>query len=171
MAFRLLGNCPEVEFTPEVETLDHFTSQEGIQKKDKTVTVKAGGTLRIVMDELVADNLALVLGGVVSETTSGIKEIDILADTVIAAKVRVVGTNDVGRKITADFNRVEFTPSSALSLISEEFATFEATGEVLAVAGKFGIITFADPGTAGDTPPDIENYTILKGVVSIEVIP
>jgi hypothetical protein len=171
MAFRLLGNCPEVEFTPEVETLDHFTSQEGVQKKDKTVPLKSSGTLRIVMDELVADNLALVIGGEVSTNTAGDKEVDILANTVIAAKVRVVGTNDVGRKITADFNRVEFTPSSALSLISEEFATFEATGEVLAVAGKFGIITFANPGTAGDTPPDIENYTILKGIVSIELIP
>ncbi len=171
MAFRDLGNVPEFEFTPEIERLDHFSSRSGIKTKDKSVVLEKSGTLRIVMDELTAENLALSLMGAVSMNTAGEKEIDLMSEDVIAARVKFVGTNDVGRIVTWNFERVEFAASAATNPISDEFMQFEVTGEVLAVAGKFGTITFADPGTAGDTPPDINNYSILKGVVSIELIP
>ena len=170
MAFESLGNCPDFEFTPNVEKLDHFSSQTGIKKKDKSVVIEASGTLRIVMEELTAENLRLALLGDVSTNTAGEKEIDILSDVEIAAKVQFVGTNDVGRKTTWLFDRVEFAPSSAVNMISDEWLSFEITGEVVAVAGKFGTVTFENPGTPGDTPPDIDNYTIGKGIVSIEII-
>lgn len=170
MAFEALGNVPEFEFTPNVEKLDHFSSQTGVRTKDKSVVLEASGTLRIVMDELTANNLRLALLGTVSINTAGDEEIDILADVAIAARVKFVGTNDIGRKLTWNFDRVEFAPSSAINMISDEWLSFEVTGEVVAVAGKFGTVTFPGEGTTGDTPPDIANYTIGKGVVSIEII-
>lgn len=170
MAFRDLGNVPEFEFTPEIERLDHFSSRTGIRSKDKSVVLEKGGTLRIVMEELTADNLALALMGAVSTNTAGEKEIDLMSEDVIAAKVKFVGTNLVGRIATWIFERVEFAASAATNPISDEFMQFEVSGEVLAVAGKFGTITLADPGSAGDTPPDVENYTIGRGIVSIELL-
>ncbi len=170
MAFRDVGNVTEFEFTPEIERLDHFSSRQGIKVKDKSVVLEKSGTLRIVMDELTADNLGLALMGLVSTNTAGEKEIDLLSEDVIPAKVKFVGNNDVGRRVTWEFERVEFAPGAATNPISDEFMTFETSGEVLAVAGKFGTITFEDPGSAGDTPPDINNYTIGKGIVSIELI-
>ena len=171
MAFRDLGNVPEFEFTPEVERLDHFSSRTGIKTKDRSVVIESSGTLRIVMEELTAENLALAVLGTVSQNTAGQDEIDILSQDVIAAKVKFVGSNDVGRKATWLFERVEFAPSAAINPISDEWLNFEVTGEVLAVAGKFGTITFDDPSTTGDDPPDVNNYTIGKGIVSIETIP
>ena len=170
MAFEDLGNVPEFEFTPNVEKLDHFSSRTGVRTKDKSVVLEASGTLRIVMEELTAKNLRLALLGTVSTNTAGDEEIDILADVTIAARVKFVGTNDIGRKLTWNFERVEFAPSGAINMISDEWLNFEITGEVVVVSGKFGTVSFNDPGTAGDTPPDIANYTIGKGIVSIEII-
>ncbi len=171
MAFRDLGNVPEFEFTPEIDRLEHFSSRSGIKTKDKDVVLEKSGTLRIVMEELTADNLALSLMGKVTTNTAGNKVIDIMSEDIIAAKVRFVGTNTVGRQATWDFERIEFAASAATNPISDEFMQFEVTGEVIAVNGKFGTVELQDPGSAGDTPPDPENYTIGKGIVSIEIIP
>ena len=170
MTFRELGNVPEFEFTPEVTRLDHFSSMTGIKTKDKSVVTEKGGTLRIVMEELTAENLALALGGAVTQNTAGQDEIDILSEDAIAARVKFVGINDVGKKATWLFDRVEFAPSAAVNPISDEWMQFEISGGVLAVAGSFGTVTFDDQSTAGDDPPDVLNYTIGKGTVSIEVI-
>jgi hypothetical protein len=69
--FNDMGNCPEVEFTPSTDTLDHFSSREGVKTKDKTVVLSKGGELRILMEELTDNNLALLLCGSVDRSTKG----------------------------------------------------------------------------------------------------
>jgi hypothetical protein len=170
MAFRELGNVPEFQITPEIETLDHESSMAGTKVTDRSVTIKKGATLRLVMEEITAENLGLAVGGAVSQNTPGQDEVDILSLGTISAKVKLVGTNDVGKKMTWLFERVDFNPSEVIDLIGEEWMQLTLAGKVLAVAGKFGIVTFAGQSTAGDTPPDILNYTIGKGIVSIELL-
>ena len=171
MAFRELGNVPEFEFTPEVDELEHLSSMAGIKSLDHSVVLRLSATLRIVMEEFTAENLALAIGGTVTQNTAGQDEVDILSQGVTAAKVKFVGTNDIGQKATWVFSRIQFVPSAAINPISDEWMQFEVTGKAVRVAGSFGTVTFDDQSTAGDDPPDILNYTIGKGIVSIEIIP
>lgn len=57
------GNAPEMEVTPKVTTLDHFSSRQGIKKKDAKVVTEQTMALRIVLEEYTARNIALALMG------------------------------------------------------------------------------------------------------------
>lgn len=76
IAFRDLGNIPEFEITLTTDKLDHFSSREGTKKKDRSIVREQSGTVRMVLEELTAENLALALMGdpssaAVSLTTTG----------------------------------------------------------------------------------------------------
>lgn len=143
-----IGNCPEFELTPTVEVLDHFSSRAGVRSKDHSVAQEKSATLRIVMEEFTARNLALMLLGSLNDADPSNVQIDILSEDVITAAIRFVGTNDVGPKWTYDFPEVQFRPSAALAAISEEWANMEVTGEVLYQEneGRFGtaVANFAE---------------------------
>ncbi len=61
--FRDVGNVPEFEFSPTLETLDHFSSRTGVKTKDKSIITSKTATIRMVMDELTAQNLSLFFLG------------------------------------------------------------------------------------------------------------
>ena len=56
-----LGNCPAFSVQPTIETLDHFSSREGLKEKDKTVNISVANTARFTLDEYSAENLALAI--------------------------------------------------------------------------------------------------------------
>lgn len=135
-AGRDLGNCPEFEFTPEIEKLEHFSSREGTRTKDKTVVLEKKGTLRIVLEEFSTQNLALA---VLDDTyTSG--AIEIFGGNSVNGAVTFNGTNEVGPKYQWHFLSVDIVPSSGISLISDEWGQIEINGDVAAVGGSFGTI-------------------------------
>lgn len=150
-----LGNCPEIEYTPTVDTLDHFSSMTGIRSKDKKVVREKSATVRVVMEELTPYNLGLAVMG---EVTTGVlplpSTIDIFSLSEIKGALRFVGQNDVGARMQADFPNVSITPSSSINLISEEWGNMEITAEVLydATLGSFGTITWGIT-TEVDPPP------------------
>jgi hypothetical protein len=135
-----MGNCTEFEFTPEIEKLDHFSSREGVRTKDKSVVLQKSGTVRLVLDEWSVDNLKLaVLGS--SAVVGGADVIQIFDESSVSGSLKFTGTNDIGPKYEWIFSAVDFIPSSALNLISDEWGTIELTGECAAVSGSFGTIT------------------------------
>lgn len=136
--WRDVGNVPEFEFTPEIEQLEHFSSRQGTKEKDLTVVTSKSGTLRMVMEEWVVENLALALLGTKTTAASGYDFIEIFSTNAINAMVRFIGTNDVGKTFRLELNSVDFIPGSSVNFISEEFGTLEVNGEVAAVAGVFG---------------------------------
>lgn len=139
-----LGEVMRCDFTPSVERLPYFSNRSGIRKKIKEVIVEAGGTITLVMSEVVAYNLAMLVGGTITEdTVSGNDSIDILAATSgLTGVLTVTGTNDIGTKLTAVFNVVTFFPTGTVAFITNEWAEMEVEGEVLADAsGDFGTIT------------------------------
>lgn len=142
---RDVGNVPEFEVSFNVETLAHFSSREGVRKKDKEVIIEQGGTLRVVMDEITAENLALAVAGTTTTNTAGDTIIEIFAGTATEAEVFFEGTNDVGQKLNVHLTKVSFTPSGgSLSFISDEWGNIELSGEILADnLGSFGTITIA----------------------------
>ncbi|MEJ6845086.1 hypothetical protein V3589_02535 [Sinorhizobium fredii] len=149
-AERDLGNAPEVEITPATEKLDHFSSRTGTRTKDRSVTIEKAVTLRIVLEEITADNLALLLLDKTPVThTDGSKTIRILKDTEITGAFRFQGNNDVGNQVDIALPSVSFGPSGSFNPISDEWGQIEVTAEVLVTeytdgTSDFGTITVTD---------------------------
>src|SRR5262245_51720927 len=135
-----LGNCPELEYTPTIDVLDHFSSMVGVRSKDKKVVREKSATLRVVMEELTPYNLSLAVLGTLDSTGSPTSfTIDIFAVNEITGKMRFIGANSDGAKVQWDWNNVSIVPSSSINLISEEWASMEITADVLVDGnGDFG---------------------------------
>jgi hypothetical protein len=134
-----MGNCPTFEFTPAIEKLEHNSSRQGVKSVDKTVVLSKKGTLKIVLDEWTKENIALAL--LDSSYTSG--AVHIFAGTSVKGSVKIEDSNEVGPTYTWEFLNVEFIPSQALSLISDQFGQIELEGtvQVDATTGTFGTVT------------------------------
>lgn len=148
-AFRDLGNVSDMVITPEVTTLEHFSSREGTKKKDLVITLEQKATVKMTMEEFTPDNFALMVQGTNDEAAMGGPEVEIFGATAISGHLRFVGTNDVGPKITVDLYNVTFNPSGDLNFISDEFNGMEVTADVLAAQGgandgKFGVAKFTN---------------------------
>lgn len=138
---RPIGNCPEFEFTPEIEKLEHFSSMEGVRERDRTVVLEKKATLRVVFEEMTAENLKIALLGALSDGSGGDQIIDIFSESSVTAEVWFDGENDVGPKWNYYFPQVDFIPSSAIPLLSEEWMQVEINGDVQKVGGSFGTAT------------------------------
>lgn len=141
--FRDVGNVPQFELTPSAETLDHNTSREGVKKRDKRVTVSQSMALRMVMEEVTAQNMALGMMGLVETDTAGNSIIRAQTLAAVEGYIKFTGTNDVGMQLNYEA-KVSFTPSSSFNPISDEWGSIEVTGEILAENGALGVWTIED---------------------------
>lgn len=136
--FHFLGNVTEMEMEPTLEVLDHFSSMAGVRSKDKTVVLEKGGSVRIVMEELTARNLALFLLGDVDLTDPDLPTIEIFGSNLKGGALTYVGTNEIGPRWNFEFARVEFVPSGSFNPISDEWGNLEVTGQLAQADGTFG---------------------------------
>ncbi len=140
--FRDLGNISSLETTPEVTTLEHFSSRAGVKVKDKEVVTEKKLTVTMVMDEWTADNLAMALMGEIDTDTEGNQVIDIFSRNAVEGELKYEGANEIGPQMDIHLNRVVFKPGKALNPISDEWGNIEIEGEALAnELGKFGAWT------------------------------
>ena len=134
-----LGNAPSFVYTPNVEKKEHFSSREGIKTKDFTAITQISATIKVTLDEITPENLAMfALGDLASDGT-----ITGLTKAEFTGTLKVIGTNDIGQHVgwTGD---ISFVPSGDFSFItdSDDFSTLELEAEVQkAVDGSFGIWT------------------------------
>lgn len=138
--YRDLGNSPRFEIQPNVETLAHFSSRTGVKTKDAEFITSKSATLTIDLEEIDPDNVALSLLGQKSINASGFTMIDILKESKISGKIKLVMSNDIGRNYEIILPNVDFKPGEAIGFISEELMKLTITGEVTQVAGSFGTI-------------------------------
>ncbi len=142
---RDVGEVSELEFTPEIERLDKFGNRAGVRNKIKSVILSRSGTVRMVMDEITAENFALAVAGTITTNTAGDNVVAILANNATEGVLRITGTNEVGQQLDAEFLNVSFAPNGSVGFISDEFGAIEVTGEVLADSnGDFGTVTFRE---------------------------
>lgn len=147
-----VGNVPELEITPTVENLEHFSSMEGTRTKDETIVLSKSGTIRMLMEEITSRNIALLMLGNVTEDGYGGAAIDLFSRSSIISAFQFYGTNDKGPRWFIDIPRVIWNPSGSFNPISEEYANLEATGEWAALEGDFGTMTLMpEAGTAVPT--------------------
>jgi len=61
--FKYMGNTPEFNLTIESETLDHYSSDEGIREKDDSVALEVTRSGSMICDDINADNISLFFFG------------------------------------------------------------------------------------------------------------
>ena len=103
-----LGNCPQFEFTPNVQRIDHFSSRSGVKTKDFVAIQELSGKIKIQFDSINDFNLGLAM-----LASSG----QILANALAYYYVRFVGGNSIGQQVTVQFPKVLLVPSSAIQSI------------------------------------------------------
>lgn len=141
-----LGNVTEMEISFEIEKLDHFSSRAGVKSKDKSVIVSKSATIRLVMDELTLENMALAMGGTVVTASDGSKSFGMMKLNAIEGDLKYVGTNQIGPAHNWE-GKVSFAPSGSFNPISDEWSSIEVTGEILVdESGNFGVWT--DPAVS-----------------------
>lgn len=147
--YRDLGNVTSLVITPDMDTLEHFSSREGVKKKDLVIILEKKGTVKLVMEEFTAQNLAIMLLGDFDEAAVGGPTVEVFSTTQVTGALKFVGTNDVGPQMTVDLYNVSFTPSGDLEMISDEWNNMEVTADMLVAedgpnAGKFGLVQFTN---------------------------
>jgi len=154
--YRDLGNVTSMVITPDMTTLDHFSSREGVKKKDLTIITEKGLTVKIVMEEYTAENMAMMLLGTVNEAAEGGPTVQIFDQNEVTGALRFVGTNEVGPQVQVDLWNVSFQPDGDFEVISDEFNNMEVSGNVLVAgaddvenAGKFGQVQILNIGGGG----------------------
>lgn len=137
-----LGNAPTFEFTPNLTQLDHFSSRQGTKTRDRRVVTEKSATVKFVLEEFTADNLALALLGT---NTGG--TIDIFSESELLGSLKFEGANDVGATVVVEFPIVTLTPSAAIAFIGEGWGSLELTGDVSADpgTGSFGSLVYTAP--------------------------
>ncbi|HET7376546.1 MAG TPA: hypothetical protein VFK30_07550 [Anaerolineae bacterium] len=154
-----LGNCTSFIYTPDVQKLDHFSSQQGIRVKDLSVVTQLGATIKMILDEINEFNLSLFV--LAEGNTTG--SMGGLTKTDLEGTLTFTGTNSVGSQVTFT-GLVQFQPGGDFNMITEnDWQTIPLNAEVLSSAGSYGTWT-----VGGTTAPNASNYAIPRGTVTFE---
>lgn len=147
---RDLGNVVEVEITPSVDKKEHKTKRIGSAKTDVTRYTNQAMQIRVVLDEITAENLQMMMmSDDPASNTDGSATIRLMKESVITGALAFTGTNDVGNQVDGAFPSVSFGPSGSFSPIvsgDDDFQSIEITGDLLAVVytdstSDFGTMT------------------------------
>lgn len=145
-----LGNAPSFVWTPSVEKKEHFSSREGVKVKDFTAITQTGATIKLTLEEINGDNLAIFALGEIGTDTDGNVTVSAFKKTEIAGVIKVVGTNDIGQHV--DYTgRISVNPTGDFSFITDadDFTKLEIEAECQkGDAGDFGVFTIHDTTTA-----------------------
>lgn len=149
-----LGNVTDVVLTPDMTTLEHFTSRAGVKQKDLTVILEKKSSLKFTMEEFTPHNVGLMVLGAVDELAVDGPTVEIFSESLITGAFRFVGTNDIGPKWQMDLYNISVLPSGDFGLITDEWGNMEITADVLAdqavgpTFGKFGILKLLNLASA-----------------------
>jgi hypothetical protein len=138
--FYHVGNVPSLTITPKITTLEHQSSMSGTRTKDQTIVLEKSADIKMQMEEITAQNIALLMLGDVDITDPTAPLVNIFSKSSIAGALRFYATNDVGPRWFADLKRVVFNPSGAFDPIGDKYMTMEVTGTLESVDGAFGTL-------------------------------
>lgn len=140
---RDLGNIVECEQTPSQNKLEHKKTRGGAKRVDFTQYNEQALQIRIVLDEITAENLGLVFMSDVIENTDGSKTIRLMSKSVITGALEFIGDNLQGNKVHGVYPSVSFGPTGSFSPIEDaDFGQVEITGDLLAITYTDGITDF-----------------------------
>lgn len=136
-----LGNTPELGFTAEQESLDHYNSDRGVRIKDESVLLQLDYAGSFVTDNISPENLAMFfLGEALTQTTAAATG---QTDTFTGV--------EIGR--TYQLGTTDATPSGVRQV---ENVVLEVSGTPL-VAGVDYVVD-----------PVLGSFTLLEGATGVE---
>ncbi|AOR76571.1 hypothetical protein [Novosphingobium resinovorum] len=135
--FRYLGNTPEFNLTIDNETLDHYSSDEGIRQKDRSIILETTATGSLTADDISLENLALFFFGHTST----------LVQTAATAQTETI--TDVKPGLMYQLGRTTLNPTGVRSISNvtvEVGATTYVVNEDYTVDLELGLITVLEGG-------------------------
>ena len=124
-----VGNCPSLEVEPVTERRPHYSSREGVNKKDLNPVTSLDYTVSFELDEIAAQNLKKILMGTYTAST-GI--ISAMTDVDKEYAMIFIANNPIGPLNHFYFRRLTIAPNGPMQLIGDEYLTLSYTGEGLA---------------------------------------
>lgn len=160
--FFYIGNTPEMSLTIESETLDHYSSDEGIREKDDSVPLEVSRTGSLTTDNIDPKNVALFFFGSDSVVTQAVVGLATETLTDIKAghtyKLGISASNPAGYfGIDATGFAVETNPA-ATALVEDTDYTVDLLngtitfieGSLVAVDGEDIDVAYAVAGSTRD---------------------
>lgn len=138
---RYFGNTPEINFTIESETLDHYNSDRGINEKDASIVLQTNRTGSFITDNIDPYNIALFFFGSVNAFSDAGGQVE---------EERIEGV-EVG--LTYQLGMSDVNPVGARAID-------EATAPV--VTDESGDVTYV-PGQDYEIDFDLGRLTVLQG--------
>lgn len=151
--FRYIGNTPEFNLTIELETLDHFSSDEGIREKDDFVPLEVTRTGSLICDDINAENVALFFFGSTQTLTQ-------VAATGQSENFNDVNPEDVFQLGLTLNNRVGTRGVSAITVTSNPAGTTYVLGTDYSVDADRGMIAIMRGGAIAAGSDITVNFNI-----------
>lgn len=163
--FFYIGNTPEFNLTIESETLDHFSSDEGIREKDDSVPLEVTRSGSLITDNIDPRNVALFFFG---------EEVTVTQAAVVSGTETLEGIKaGHSYKLGVTTNN----PTGYFGINSTGFAVAVAVGGTALVAGTdfemnydTGILTFIEGSALAVDDADIEVTFAVKASTRDRVI-
>lgn len=150
-AYRYIGNTPEFSLNIESETLDHYSSDEGIREKDDSVPLEVNRTGSLTTDNIDPANVALFFFG----SSEIITQASVASDTETLSSIEAGHSYKLG--VSAS------NPAGYFGIDETGFAVAVAVGGTALVAGTDyemdfanGMIHFLDGSALATDGADIE---------------
>jgi hypothetical protein len=147
--YRYIGNTPSFNVTIDNQKLEHFSSDEGIRVKDKSIILETTQTGNMSCDDIQLENLALFFFG----------EYQTLSQTSATAETETF--TDVKQGLTYQIGVTDSTPTGVRSLsnvVVKVGATTKAIDTDYTIDTELGLLTIVDGGTILDLDDVIVTY-------------
>lgn len=134
--FRYLGNSPEFNLNIDNTTLDHFSSDEGIRVKDKSIVLETTTTGSMTLDDIQTDNLALFFFGSTSllSQTSATAQTETIADVVPGYSYQL-GQSDQNPTGVRSVSNVVVMVASAAKVVNVDYSLDADRGLITIIEG------------------------------------
>lgn len=160
--FRAVGNAPEFNITIESETLDHYSSESGVQEKDASITLRTNRSGTLTVDNVNNDNLALFFLGTKSTiTVTGETVTDESITNVKLGMAYQLGrtlANPTGaRNIT--YPGVAGPPDTTFVVTNDDGSTTYVADTDYTLNAELGMLTILETGNIVDDSEILVTYT------------
>ena len=130
-----LGNVPEFNLSREVETLEHFSSREGLRVKDQSVVTQYMMMGNFVADEVRTQNLAYFLGGTsTAQTVSSGTGVETTITNAMRGRTYQLGVSGQNQMGLRDVTNVVVTASpGGATITAQDNYTVDAESGLLKI--------------------------------------
>jgi hypothetical protein len=143
-----VGNVPTFTVSVKATQLDHYSSMAGSRVKDLSIVIEKSGEVKMDLEELTAQNIALLMMGDVGDDggTPPNLQVQIFSRDSLIGELKFYATNTVGPRWYVDLLSVNLIPSGDFNPIQDNtFAKLPITGSIQSIDGVFGTMTLMPP--------------------------